>query len=208
MPVMMVFAKAPLPGAVKTRLAKDVGNINAARIYKKMMRTYLEKICSIPGLTVQLWCSPDVQHPFFMQCARDFDIALYRQSGRDLGCKMSNAFRRNVMFGNNIMLLSGTDIPGIGEDDITQAIEHLENNIDVVLTPTLDGGYGMIAMRSCKTFLFQNMLWSVPNVLQHTCQRIRRRQLSFELLAYKQDIDNRQDYKDYIRKERFTMSGS
>ena len=58
-PVMMVFAKAPVPGAVKTRLAKDVGYINAARIYKKMLYAYLEKICSVPDLAVQLWCSPD-----------------------------------------------------------------------------------------------------------------------------------------------------
>ena len=198
-PVMIVFAKAPHPGDVKTRLAKDVGNINAARIYKKMLRAYLEKVCGIPGLAVQLWCSPGTQHPFFMQCARDFDITLYRQAGHDLGSRMSNAFRRNVIHGSNIMLLSGTDIPGIGKEDISQAIDHLENNIDVVITPTLDGGYGMIAMKSAHAFLFQNMLWSVPDVLQHTCQRLRRRQLSFELLAYKRDVDNRQDYQHYIR---------
>ena len=134
-----------------------------------------------------------------MQCARDFDIVLHRQSGHDLGCRMSNAFRRNALHGKNIMLLSGTDIPGIGKDDISQAIEYLENNIDVVLTPTLDGGYGMIAMKNSQPSLFRNMLWSVPDVLLQTCQRLRRRQLSFELLTYKQDVDNRQDYKHYMR---------
>jgi rSAM/selenodomain-associated transferase 1 len=197
--IMMVFAKAPIPGQVKTRLGKDLGDKNAAIIYKKMLYAYLKKITRIPDITIQLWCYPDTRHPFFLKCARDFDVKLMRQSGSDLGRRMFYAFRHNARRGSSIMILSGTDIPAIGAHDIKKSIRHLHNKSDVVLMPTLDGGYGLIAMKKSLPTVFNNMVWSTSKVLEHTLQRLKRRRLSVHLLAHRRDIDDRQDYRQYRR---------
>jgi len=196
---MMVFAKSPLPGKVKTRLAKGIGNKNATMIYKKMLYEHLKKISSIPDVSIQLWCYPDTRHPFFLRCARDFDMVLMRQSGADLGRRMSYAFRQNAMHGSRIMILSGTDIPGIEVHDIKMAIRHLKDKADVVLTPTLDGGYGLIAMKKSLPAVFTNMSWSTCWVLEQTLQRLKRLRLNVYLLQHRRDIDDRQDYRLYLR---------
>lgn len=196
---MMVFAKSPLPGKVKTRLAKSIGNKNATMIYKSMLYAYLKKLSLIPDVSIQLWCYPDTRHPFFIRCARDFEVVLMRQSGTDLGRRMHYAFRQNAMHGSGIMILTGADIPDIGVHDIKRSIQQLKNKTDVVLTPTLDGGYGLIAMTKSMPAVFNNMSWSTSSVLKQTLQRLKRLRLNVHLLEYRRDIDERQDYRLYLR---------
>lgn len=197
--VMMVFAKAPNPGAVKTRLAKELGNKNAATIYKKLLYDYLKKMTRIPGIVIQLWCYPDTRHPFFIKCARDFDVVLMRQSGFDLGRRMFYAFRKNTRHGTGVMILTGTDIPAIEINDINRCIQQLRKQSDVVLIPTIDGGYGLIAMKKSLPVVFNNMLWSTNKVLEHTLQRLKRKRLKVYLLEHRRDIDDRHDYRQYLR---------
>lgn len=193
----MVFAKAPLPGNVKTRLANDLGNINAANIYKNLLHQFLDKVTRLPGLSVQLWCYPNTRHPFFLRCARDFDLHMVRQSGNELGSRMHFAFKYNDKKGVPVKILVGTDIPGIGRRDIKLAIQYLQGQTDVVLTPTFDGGYGLIAMKKASNVVFSNMQWSTPRVFQQTLQRLMKQHFQVKLLEYRRDIDGRKDYRHY-----------
>src|SRR5262249_7780394 len=80
-----VFAKAPIAGAVKTRLAGALGEQGAAALHAALVRNALATALAARPAAVDLWCAPDENDPFFARCAADFPIALRRQEGRDLG---------------------------------------------------------------------------------------------------------------------------
>ncbi len=193
----MVFAKAPIPGKVKTRLGRKLGMRNAARIYQDILYNFLQAMVLTDNVTVQLWCYPDSHHPFFHKCARDLGIVLKRQTGDDLGARMLHAFKANLSF--DFCVLTGSDIPGINSVMVRQSVTLLKNRRDVVFLPTEDGGYGLIALTGPCPALFRNMKWSTEKVLQQTISRARRRGLVYSLLTSLPDIDNKSDYINYLR---------
>lgn len=192
----MVFVKSPLPGRVKTRLGKDIGTRNAAQLYKKMLYQFLEKLSQNNKCMLELWCYPDTKHPFLRKCARDFNLVLKRQSGDDLGSKMNNAIRQSLKNYKQCVLV-GSDIPDIDSTDIHQARQYLRDEDGVVILPTQDGGYGLIAMNTYLPILFRNMKWSTPVVMKHTLQRAKKNNIKYHLLAEKMDIDTKADWRRY-----------
>lgn len=193
---VLVFAKSPLPGKVKTRLAKGIGARNATRIYKMMLYELLSKLNRCSDHQLELWCYPDAKHPFFRKCARDFDLVLKKQSHGDLGSKMNNAFRSSLKKYESCVLL-GSDIPGIDHDDIHQARQFLSQGSDVVILPTGDGGYGLIAADQCVPALFRNMSWSTSTVMKNTLLRAKKNNIKYRLLNEKVDIDTIDDWRQY-----------
>src|SRR5512132_1851869 len=95
-----VFAKAPVPGQVKTRLAALLGPDGAAGLHAGLVRHALSTAAQSRIGAVELWCSPDESHPFFERCATDFGARLVRQEGADLGARMANAFARTLAEGS------------------------------------------------------------------------------------------------------------
>ncbi len=196
--VLMIFAKAPIAGQVKTRLGCSLGMRKAANIYQQMLYALLEKLSQLTDIKIQLWCSPDTRHPFFRRCAREFDIELKRQLGYDLGQRMSHAFRVNRS--NHYGVLIGADIPGIDNAVIVETLGMMHRGADIVLLPTEDGGYGLIAMSQPHPHLFTHMCWSTSMVLQQTLARIKHRRLKYRLLDRLADIDTKSDYIKHIRR--------
>ena len=194
--VVAVFAKSPLPGKVKTRLGKDIGSRNAVRIYKKMLYTVLSNITKHKECTVELWCSPDTKHPFIRACARDFGVILKKQNGKDLGERMYNAFKQSLRKYDYCVLI-GSDIPDINHEDIRQSGMLIHDNVDVVVLPTDDGGYGLIATGKRIPTLFSGLTWSTESVLEKTCQKIRKKNYQYQLLDSKMDIDTKKDLRRY-----------
>ena len=89
---MAVFARAPVPGAAKTRLIPALGAARAAALHADLVRHTLDT-CSAAGFTrVDLWCAPDMEHEFFAECARRPGVHLRAQQGEDLGQRMLHAF--------------------------------------------------------------------------------------------------------------------
>ena len=93
--VLQVFAKAPVPGEVKTRLARTLGNDAAAAAYRELVERTLATadVARSRGIVaeVELWCSPDVAHPALAEWSRSHGASLHRQHGDDLGARMRGA---------------------------------------------------------------------------------------------------------------------
>ena len=195
---LVIFAKAPIPGQVKTRLAKQTGQLQAARIYRQLLSHQTQALKGLDTCKIEIHCSPDTRHPYLRQCAQQLNAGLYKQTGRDLGIRMFNALRSGLKR-SEICVLIGSDMPTINIYDINSSIDLLAQGADVVFLPAEDGGYGLVAMKTANAALFRNMCWSQSDVLDKTLARARRLGLSCKLLPARADIDSKRDYINYLR---------
>jgi len=167
----MVFCKAPEPGMVKTRLAASIGDESAAVIHRQLAHHCLQNINCITEMDLELWCSPSLDHPFFDDCSRRYNVRLKNQNGGDLGQRMHNAFT-SVLATKSYAIVVGTDCPALDADYIHQARVMLENGCDSVIGPAEDGGYVLLGLRKAKYDYFDDIQWGSGAVLQATLQRL------------------------------------
>jgi uncharacterized protein len=139
-----VFAKAPVAGEVKTRLAPLLGAADAAELHATLVRHALATAGNAGLGPVSLWCMPETGHPFFAACAAQFGVALQPQRGGHLGERMARAFDRLLETGP--ALLVGSDCPSLGAEDLRAAAASLATH-DAVLQPAEDGGYVLVGPR-------------------------------------------------------------
>ncbi len=194
---LLVFAKAPLPARVKTRLAAELGAARAALLHRLLLRHTLEELCggirSVP-LAVELWCAPHIRHPFFRECRRRYALALHRQRGRDLGARMHHAFT-TALRRHRAVLLAGCDCPQLTTAHLRQAHAALAG-CDAVLIPARDGGYVLVGLRRPAPFLFSDMPWGSSAVLAETRRRLRRKGYRWLELPPLADVD---EYPDLLQ---------
>lgn len=167
---IIVFAKTPRPGSVKTRLAETIGAENAAVLYRQLMRFTVMRVEHAALAPVQLQVTPDLQHPLFDSLAEQ-GIDIIEQQGADLGARMSNAFQV-VLADSEFALLIGSDCPALSVAYLESACRALLDGTEVVLGPTEDGGYVLIGMRRCHAALFEDIPWSTDQVMAVTRQRL------------------------------------
>jgi rSAM/selenodomain-associated transferase 1 len=186
---IQIFAKAPLPGLVKTRLIPALDAAGAAALYKKMLRHCLANAAGIAPL--QLWCSPDSQHEFLQDCARRSGAELYAQQGRDLGERMQNALAAGLRRYARVVLI-GSDCPIMDAAYLRAALAKLEQ-VGVALGPAEDGGYVLIGASGQPPPVFQGMAWSQPEVLARTRDKLRQAGLAWAELPALWDVDSAAD---------------
>ena len=192
--VVLVFAKAPVPGNVNTRLIPDIGveaatNLQAELIHSRLKNLQQKKLCA-----TQLWCSPDVEHEFFQDCKK-YGVDLFVQHGEDLGARMSSAIKGSLSVYKRVVLI-GTDAPSLTLDQIEHAIQQLAEK-DVVIGPADDGGYVLIGMSQHSHAVFQSIHWGSEKVLAATREKIQQNSLSSFELESCWDIDRVEDYRRY-----------
>jgi rSAM/selenodomain-associated transferase 1 len=188
-PRIAVFAKAPVPGSVKTRLVPLLGAEGAARLHAGLVNQALSTAAATRPAKLQLWCSPDASHPFLAACAKRFACETRTQQGADLGERMAHAFE-----GNTPLVLIGSDCPALRASHISHAWDALEFH-DAVVAPAEDGGYALIALaRPCPS-LFSDIAWGEPNVMQRTRERLAGAKLSWMELPTLWDVDRPEDYE-------------
>jgi len=190
-PRLIIFAKQPVPGQVKTRLQPDYNPEQAAEIAAFMIRATVELAVSAWPGDVMLCAWPGIDHPLFRKLARDFRITLAPQSGSDLGARMLSAFREGAARGGGTAIM-GCDVPHCGWDVIDQANGWLARGKDV-LGPTEDGGYYFIGLQAAYPELFAEMPWGSNQVLPVTLARAERLKLEFNMLPELRDIDTARD---------------
>jgi hypothetical protein len=191
---VIVFARAPVPGACKTRLIPAYGARGAARIHRALVRRTLETVSALPRTRIELWCEPDTEHGFFSTLRRQFGLHLARQPTGDLGRKMGLALTRRLAAGCGKALLIGTDCPALTTADLRAAAAALDG-ADVVLQPSEDGGYALIGAQRFAPSALRGIDWSSGRELQQTLARLRCRGLSCELLPLRWDVDQPKDVK-------------
>jgi uncharacterized protein len=193
-----VFAKAPVPGLVKTRLAGVLGEDAAAGLHAGLVRHALATAVAAGLGEVELWCAPDERHDFFTRCASDFGARLRAQRGADLGARMGAAFDEAFARGEGLVVI-GADCPALRPGDLRDAAGALDAN-DVVIVPAEDGGYVLLAMARAVPSLFEGVAWGTPSVMGETRARLAASGVSWTELPASWDVDRPEDY-ERLRRE-------
>ncbi len=201
---ILVFAKAPVPGQVKTRLLPILNEREAANLHTKLVHETLILTHQQPLCPVQLWCSPVLDHPLFQDLGGKFPLSFHLQQGDDLGERMQHALS-TALKSCKFAILIGCDCPSLSSDDLHSVLSSLQNGCDVVLGPAEDGGYVLIGVNSVVHDLFSNISWSTSTVLTETRTRVTQLGLSCEELALQWDIDRPEDLHRYLLQQRASL---
>ena len=187
-----VFAKAPIPGEVKTRLAALLGADRAAGLQAGLIRHALSTAVQARVGALELWCAPDVSHPFFERCAKEFGASLKRQEGADLGERMRRAFDASFAEGAALIVI-GADCPALRSTDLEEAAAQLRTH-DAVIAPAEDGGYVLVGLARPAPMLFEGIAWGTSAVMGETRSKLARAGVRFKELATFWDVDRPEDY--------------
>lgn len=196
---LLVFAKAPILGEVKTRLFPYMDAESITSLYKKLLLHSLKIAVNSKVGPVELWCSPSKEHPFFLRYAEEFSIELRQQTDGNLGRRMGHAFRE-ILKRVPMALLIGSDCPSLTPDDLKEAKKILEQGTSAVLTPAEDGGYVLIGLRQFESSLFEGISWGTSSVLKETRQRLLQLGWSWCELSQRWDVDRPEDV-ERLRRE-------
>lgn len=188
---VIVFAKAPVPGRAKTRLASVLGESGAAELATRMLEHAVENACAAALGPVEICTTPDASNPVFVTLAGHHEISLATQGEGDLGLRMDRALSRLLRVHASVLLM-GTDAPGIDPARLRQAAAALARH-DAVFIPAFDGGYALVGLRRPAPELFSGITWSTSTVMATTRERARRFGIRLAELAPVFDIDEPED---------------
>ena len=194
LPTLQVFARAPVPGLVKTRLARSVGDARAAAVYATFAEHMLDVAAQARARRlvgdVELWCTPSAEAPAFRRWSERYGAVLMTQPDGDLGSRMHHALRASLSRGAPALLV-GTDCPDLDADYMEAAARALTTH-DVVIGPATDGGYVLIGLAR-DAAIFDGIAWSTPRVLAQTRERIAAHSLACFELPARSDVDTLAD---------------
>jgi hypothetical protein len=190
---LAVFLKAPRPGAVKTRLVPALGAEAAAGLYRALAEhavratrpraaEYERRLYFGPAearAEMEAWLPGETWVP---------------QTGADLGARMSSAFDEELRRGADRVALIGSDIPGVGREDVLTALGSLQDH-DLALGPARDGGYYLIALARPWPELFRGLAWGTSAVFAATLERAAALGLTVRVLPERRDIDTVEDVR-------------
>jgi rSAM/selenodomain-associated transferase 2/rSAM/selenodomain-associated transferase 1 len=189
---LLVFAKAPVPGRVKTRLAVDVGDEEAARIYSRLGKTVVDQVKTGSYRTVICFDPPTAGDAIGSWLGTE-GLSFAPQSEGELGSRMEKAVEEALRTARKVVVV-GTDAPDVTRGVAEEAFGKLDG-ADLVLGPATDGGYYLIGMKGLIPGLFEGIPWSTPEVLEATLDRARALGLRVELLSPLQDVDTLEDWE-------------
>lgn len=188
---LIVFARHPLPGHVKTRLAAVIGDLAAAELYRAMLEDVLAMVAGLEGIRPLVFWATDCCPPA-APTGELFES--FVQSGATLGERMANAFETAFRNGIRSCCIIGSDSPDLLPHYIHQAFQELElDRSDVVFGPAEDGGYYLLGMGRFWRRLFEDVSWSGPQVLETSLERARELGLRTFLLPAWYDLDRMVD---------------
>jgi rSAM/selenodomain-associated transferase 1 len=189
---LLVFAKAPQPGRVKTRLVPLLGERGAARLHARLAERAVRTAVAAGLGPVELFCAPHARHPFFAALGRRYRVRLRAQGAGDLGERMYREFAR-VLRRADAALLTGSDCPALRAADLRTAARALKRGADAVLAPAEDGGYALIGLRRARKSLFRGVDWGSERVMRQTRARLERLCCKWVELRTVWDVDRPED---------------
>ncbi len=191
---LQIFAKAPLPGLVKTRLGATIGNDAAAAVYRDLVLRTLGVAAAArrAGVVreVELWVAPEAPPGPLAKWGEQLGIPLRSQHGAGLGERMRNALQSSLGAGHAALLI-GTDVPGVDVAYFARAAAALQCN-DVVVGPAEDGGYVLIGLAR-DIDAFDGVCWSTPEVMTQTRAKLAAAGARWSELPMLWDLDTHED---------------
>ena len=188
--LIVVLAKAPQAGRVKTRLAATLGAEGAARLYGRLLERAVATALAAGCGPVELHGTP-VRHGVLRQLARRHGIRLVGQSEGDVGTRMHEAFRRGLRR-HARMILIGSDCPALVPADLRRAARLLRG-CDAVIAPAEDGGYPLIGLKRASVSVFDGVAWSTAEVMHQTRARLAGLGWRLRELRTLWDVDRAED---------------
>lgn len=190
---IQLFAKAPEPGAVKTRLIPALGAQRAALLHERLVehagRSVAAACAAIGRAHGELWCSPDLSSNFLRALAERHGLTLRQQSAGDLGMRMRDALQ-SAMPGRAMLL--GSDCPMLDPAALADADRALRTH-DAVFVPVEDGGYALVGFRDTVTDCFSGVAWSTDQVMAQTRARLGATGIRWKELPTAWDVDTAAD---------------
>ncbi len=188
--MVLVFAKAPVPGSVKTRLIPSLGADHAAMLHAALVERAL-LTATRSQAEVLLACTPSADEHFFIECAEDFDIDLTAQGEGDLGERMLRALNA-ALESHSRAAIVGADCPVVTAKHIDAALGALGAH-DVSIIPAEDGGYVLIAARRTHPAMFADIAWGTNTVMAQQRRALAAVGLSLHESAPLWDVDRPDD---------------
>ena len=182
---MILFAKAPVAGRVKTRLAAEIGAGRAAELHRAFVTdslAILKKFTIVADLQLHTDICTDAW--------RELDVAREVQTPGDLQLKLLHALGRGLAAGRPQVIVFGSDSPTLPHAHVKKL---LDSTVDVALGPCEDGGYYAIACRRVHPDMFAGVAWSTPDVLEQTERAARACGLSVARGDLWYDVDGPED---------------
>lgn len=191
---LIIFLKHPQLGLCKTRLAKTIGDINALKIYQKLLQHTHHITQNLP---VQKYLYFDKPSDNPLNWAGNYKIE-YQNQG-NLGSKMEQAFAEVFNRQHYPVIIIGTDCMELSTQIINDAYRQL-NYYDVVIGPAKDGGYYLLGLNNPTPQIFKNIEWSSHTVLSDTIKTVQNLGLSYCFMPLLSDVDVEEDLNDELRK--------
>ena len=192
---IILFARDPVAGEVKTRLAPFLNQDLILELYTRFLSDSVEKICKVTTADPFIGVYPADSSGYFSRVSKSLEHPpeVFLQEGEDLGEKMFNAFQARFDEGYEHVAIIGSDSPSLPVAYIEQA---LNSEKDIVIGPSTDGGYYLIGMYRKPVNVFADgMDWGSEKVLRQTLDRVKKYGSSLELLPPWYDVDRAEDLK-------------
>jgi uncharacterized protein len=190
---LIIFAKRPAAGRVKTRLSPPLQPEQAAELYRCMLADTLAKAASLAGPDRYLFYEEEAQAASYFSGIAG-GMTCLPQQGHDLGERMAAAFRRLFDEGYGAVAVIGTDSPDLPPECVREAFRLLgSGEADAVFGPSRDGGYYLLAMKQFHDRLFRDIPWSSGVVLQRSLEHATAAGVTVALLPVWHDVDSAVD---------------
>jgi uncharacterized protein len=191
--LLVVVAKAPVPGTVKTRLIPHLSSEEATDLYRCFLQDRITTIRSLRRVALAIAYTPeDARDAFVPYCENG--LRLFPQKGKDLGERLNNIFVEKLADGFKAVSIIDSDSPDLPVSAIQESFTRLmSDQTDVVFGPCYDGGYYLVGMRRPHPELFVNIPWSTEKVLANTLERASELGVRADLLSRWNDLDTIED---------------
>lgn len=186
---LLLFAKVPRPGAVKTRLTPVLSPSEAARLYTAFLRDALRQVRPLE-VDVHLYFAPPLPED---SLGLPSEVRVHEQEGEGLGPRMRNAFRETLAVGYERGVVMGTDHPTLPTSFLRRAMGSLQTPHAVCVGPSEDGGFYLLGMNAFYSQLFEDMTYSHSRVFADTLARAKRTDARLTVLPEWYDVDTPQD---------------
>ena len=204
---IVVFARAPVAGQVKTRLQPQLGEAACLRLYKGLLDRTMHAVTAEALAPVQLWVDENQHHKMFLSYCNKESIHL--QSTGNLGQKMAHAVATVLAQpGVSSVILLGSDCPELDVAHLNLALQALAEGEQAVITPAEDGGYVLLGLRSLLPAVFDNVNWGSEHVFEQTQERFAALGVKAKTLPRLWDVDRPEDLERLVNldRERFAFA--
>ena len=188
--LLLIFTRNPELGKVKKRLAADIGDASALKLYRFLLKHTCEVVKELQMDKCVYYSEKIPQQDLWDETLFEKQL----QQGAELGERMEKAFKKAFSEGYSKVVIIGSDLYDLQEEDLKKAFLALEQS-EYVLGPASDGGYYLFGMKSLNSRVFRNKTWGTATVLQETLRDLQNEKTT--MLEVRNDIDYLEDLEAY-----------